>query len=203
MPPSSTTTNGDIDLIFSLSHHLDTPSSLSISSSSARPTSSPIDQDPEVAKVFQEICMACRTGDIEVVDSLLSTPNLDINQVDEYDYSPLILSSLCGHFKIVELLLSRGAICDRDTFQGARCIYGALTDEIRDLLVSFDISKAIDASQPFAGHISSLLNPLLNSLNNDIVFQFKQPGLPKDLQFLTFIDFISCKKSLFQREIIK
>lgn len=200
MPPSSTTTNGDIDLIFSLSHHLDTPSSLSISSSSARPTSSPIDQDPEVAKVFQEICMACRTGDIEVVDSLLSTPNLDINQVDEYDYSPLILSSLCGHFKIVELLLSRGAICDRDTFQGARCIYGALTDEIRDLLVSFDISKAIDASQPFAGHISSLLNPLLNSLNNDIVFQFKQPGLPKDLQFFNLHRFLLVARSPYFKE---
>ncbi|RLV92501.1 Ankyrin repeat-containing protein [Spathaspora sp. JA1] len=129
-------------------------------------------EDPEVAKAFHDICMACRAGDIEVVDSLLSTPNLDINQVDEYNYSPLILSSLCGHYSIVELLLQRGAVCDRDTFQGARCIYGALTDQIRDLLVSFDISKAVDSTQPFAAHIASLLNPVVTN-TRDVVFQFR------------------------------
>lgn len=124
---------------------------------------------------FARICLACRTGDFEAVDSLLSTPNLDINQVDEYDNSPLILSSLCGHIKIVELLLQRGAVCDRDTFEGARCVYGALTDEIRDLLVSFDISKAVDVNQPFAAHIASLLN---SSAEKDILFkiQLEEPA---------------------------
>ncbi|KAL6451549.1 hypothetical protein SBY92_002892 [Candida maltosa Xu316] len=158
--------NSDIESVFSRSHHLDRDTAAS------SPNLTISNQDPVVAKAFAEICMACRTGDIEVVDSLLSTPNLDINQVDEYDYSPLILSSICGHYSIVELLLQRGAVCDRDTFQGARCIYGALTDKIRDLLVSFDISKAVDSTQPFAGHIASLLNPLLNTMTNDIVFKF-------------------------------
>ena len=57
-----------------------------------------------------------------------------------------------------------------------------MTDEIRDLLVSFDISKAVDVTQPFAGHIASLLNPLLGTITADVVFQFKQPGIPEDLR---------------------
>ncbi|KAK6463848.1 hypothetical protein DFJ63DRAFT_138810 [Scheffersomyces coipomensis] len=122
-------------------------------------------------KAFNDLCNACRTGDIEVVETLLSIPNLDVNQVDKFDYSPLILSSLCGHLKVVELLLSRGAVCDRDTFEGARCIYGALTDEIRDVLISFDVSKAVDLNQPFASHISSLLNITNEIITKDIIFQ--------------------------------
>ncbi|CAK9441952.1 uncharacterized protein LODBEIA_P57790 [Lodderomyces beijingensis] len=140
--------------------------------------SSQSSQSPATSDAFKKICLACRTGDYETVDSLLSTPNLDLNQLDEFDYSPLILSSLCGHISIVELLLKRGAVCDRDTFQGARCVYGALTDEIRDLLVSFDISKAVDMNQPFAGHIASLL---ASRSNKDIVFKFNRgPGKAPD-----------------------
>ncbi|CAI5760205.1 unnamed protein product [Candida verbasci] len=145
-------------------------------SSASPPTANEEESSSATSTVFNEICMACRIGDYEVVDSLLSTPNLDINQVDEYDYSPLILSSLCGHYKIVELLLQRGAVCDRDTFQGARCIYGALTEEIRDLLISFDISKAVDISQPFASHISSLLNPLVSNYQ-DLIIQIGNENL--------------------------
>lgn len=134
--------------------------------------SNPIDTSTELGRVFCDLQMACRTGDIEVVDTLLSTPNLDINQTDEWDYSPLILASLCGHTAIVELLLSRGAVCDRDTFQGERCIYGALNDTIRDILLSFDISKKVDVSQPFASHISSFLNPINRMVQKDIGFKF-------------------------------
>ncbi|KAG5417903.1 hypothetical protein I9W82_004231 [Candida metapsilosis] len=154
-------------------------------------------EQSNVQDAFAKICMACRTGDYEVVDSLLSTPNLDVNQVDEYDYSPLILSSLCGHLKIVELLLKRGAVCDRDTFQGARCIYGALTDEIRDLLVSFDISKAVDVNQPFAGHIASLYS---TQANKDIVFKFNQKGLSPDLSDFTLHRFLLSARSSYFRE---
>lgn len=45
----------------------------------------------------------------------------------------------------------------RDTFQGERCLYNALNNRIRNLLLSYDYSKSTDPLQPFAAHISSLL----------------------------------------------
>ena len=67
-------------------------------------------------------------------------------------------ASLCGHFEVVQLLLESGALCERDTFQGERCLYNALNDRIRNLLLSYDYSKSTDPLQPFASHITSLLN---------------------------------------------
>lgn len=64
---------------------------------------------------------------------------------------------MCGHFEVVQLLLESGALCERDTFQGERCLYNALNDRIRDLLLSYDYSKAADPLQPLASHITSLL----------------------------------------------
>ncbi|ODV91138.1 hypothetical protein CANCADRAFT_13168, partial [Tortispora caseinolytica NRRL Y-17796] len=107
---------------------------------------------------YDALCEACRRGDIESVETLVTGYNIDVNIIDNFDYSPLILASLCGHIDVVRYLLENGAVCDRDTFQGERCLYGALTDEIRDLLISFDISKAVDSVQPFAAHIYGLLN---------------------------------------------
>lgn len=66
-------------------------------------------------------------------------------------------ASLCGHFEVVQLLLESGALCERDTFQGERCLYNALNDRIRNLLLSYDYSKSTDPLQPFASHITSLL----------------------------------------------
>ena len=55
------------------------------------------------------------------------------------------------------LLLESGALCERDTFQGERCLYNALDDRIRNLLLSYDYSKSTDPLQPLASHITSLL----------------------------------------------
>ena len=71
--------------------------------------------------------------------------------------TPQDKASLCGHFEITRLLLESGALCERDTFQGERCLYNALNDRIRNLLLSYDYSKATDSLQPFASHITSLL----------------------------------------------
>ena len=66
-------------------------------------------------------------------------------------------ASLCGHYEVVQLLLEAGALCERDTFQGERCLYNALNDRIRNLLLQYDYSKSTDPLQPFAAHITSLL----------------------------------------------
>jgi ankyrin repeat and BTB/POZ domain-containing protein 1 len=66
-------------------------------------------------------------------------------------------ASLCGHFELVQLLLESGALAERDTFQGERCIYNALNDRIRNLLLQYDYSKSTDPLQPWAAHITSLL----------------------------------------------
>lgn len=55
------------------------------------------------------------------------------------------------------MLLEQGARCDRDTFQGERCLYNALNDRIRNLLLSYDYSKSTDPLQPLAAHITDLL----------------------------------------------
>jgi hypothetical protein len=85
------------------------------------------------------------------------TQGVNINARDSFDYTPLILASLCGHYEVAQLLLESGALCERDTFQGERCLYNALNDRIRNLLLRYDYSKSTNPLQPFAGHITSLL----------------------------------------------
>jgi ankyrin repeat and BTB/POZ domain-containing protein 1 len=58
----------------------------------------------------------------------------------------------------VQLLLESGALAERDTFQGERCIYNALNDRIRNLLLQYDYSKSTDPLQPWAAHITGLIS---------------------------------------------
>lgn len=69
----------------------------------------------------------------------------------------LFEASLCGHYEVCQMLLEQGALCERDTFQGERCLYNALNDRIRNLLLQYDYSKSTDPLQPFAAHITGLL----------------------------------------------
>ncbi|KAL1792566.1 hypothetical protein ACET3X_009073 [Alternaria dauci] len=105
---------------------------------------------------FRVFCEACRRGDLKVCQELIST-GVNINARDKFDYTPLILASLCGHYEVIRLLLENGALCERDTFQGERCLYNALNDRIRNLLLSYDYAKASNPLQPLAAHITSLL----------------------------------------------
>lgn len=156
------------------------------------------DADPE--KAYKNLLWACRIGDTDLADSITLLPQLDINKVDEWDYLPLILASLCGHLPIVEMLLARGAICERDTFQGARCIYGALTDDIRNTLLSYNITKKTDTDQPFLAHISSLLSPLMVSYAcKDIAFVFPHER-DRELQVLVVNRFLLAARSSYFRE---
>ncbi|KAI9709959.1 MAG: hypothetical protein M1820_003037 [Bogoriella megaspora] len=110
----------------------------------------------DVSENFRVFCEACRRGDLKVCQEKIDE-GLNINASDRFNYTPLILASLCGHYEVVQLLLDSGALCERDTFQGERCLYNALNDKIRNLLLSYDYSKTSDPLQPLAGHITSLL----------------------------------------------
>ncbi|KAL8850206.1 MAG: hypothetical protein Q9221_004805 [Calogaya cf. arnoldii] len=110
----------------------------------------------DVSEGFNRLCEACRRGYLKLCQEMIRD-GANINARDRFDYSPLILASLCGHYEVVQLLLESGALCERDTFQGERCLYNALNDRIRNLLLSYDYSKSTDPLQPFAAHITSLL----------------------------------------------
>ncbi|KAI1099582.1 hypothetical protein F4804DRAFT_321526 [Jackrogersella minutella] len=116
------------------------------------------DENPlDLGEEFNELLEVCRRGDLKRTQQLISA-GVNINGKDRFDYTPLIVASLCGHYELVELLLESGALAERDTFQGERCIYNALNNKIRNLLLKYDYSKSTDPLQPWAAHISSLLS---------------------------------------------
>ncbi|KAJ5180082.1 hypothetical protein N7492_003292 [Penicillium capsulatum] len=116
-----------------------------------------LDDNPlDLSEPFRDLCNACRTGNLKVCQEKI-TEGVNVNARDAYDYTPLILASLCGHYEVAQLLLESGSLCERDTFQGERCLYNALNDRIRNLLLEYDYSKSTDPLQPLAAHIASLL----------------------------------------------
>ncbi|ETN40337.1 uncharacterized protein HMPREF1541_04613 [Cyphellophora europaea CBS 101466] len=115
------------------------------------------DNPLDLSDSFRILCEACRRGDLKVCQEKIQD-GVNINAKDQFDYTPLILASLCGNYETVQLLLESGALCERDTFQGERCLYNALNDRIRNLLLSYDYSKSTDPLQPLAAHLTSLLS---------------------------------------------
>uniref|UniRef100_H2ZB42 BTB/POZ domain-containing protein 8 n=1 Tax=Ciona savignyi TaxID=51511 RepID=H2ZB42_CIOSA len=63
--------------------------------------------------------------------------DVDLNLRDKWDSSPLYYACLCGHTELVEYLLQNGAKCVENSFDGERCLYGALTNEIRNLIINW------------------------------------------------------------------
>lgn len=111
----------------------------------------------DLSGAFNDFLEACRRGDLKTCQELLSS-GVNINGRDAFDYTPLILASLCGHFDLVRFLLESGATAERNTFQGERAVYNALNDKIRKLLIQYDYSKSTDPLQPWSSHITSLLS---------------------------------------------
>ncbi|KAM3503670.1 hypothetical protein MY11210_008628 [Beauveria gryllotalpidicola] len=64
----------------------------------------PLDQSNE----FNEFLVACRHGDLRKCQELINL-GVNINGKDKFDYTPLIIASLCGHYELVQLLLEAAA----------------------------------------------------------------------------------------------
>ncbi|XP_037087764.1 ankyrin repeat and BTB/POZ domain-containing protein 1-like [Pollicipes pollicipes] len=82
-----------------------------------------------------DLFFGCRTGDLSKVKYLVDVKEVDVNTRDKWDSTPLYYACLCGHIDLAEYLLEAGARCEANTFDGERCLYGALTDDIRRLLL--------------------------------------------------------------------
>ena len=69
---------------------------------------------------------------------------------DQWDSTPLYYACLCGHADIVALLMQNGAKCSPSTFEGERCLYGALTNTIKEMLVDANqISSSLKLRDEF------------------------------------------------------
>ncbi|KAK0749338.1 hypothetical protein B0T18DRAFT_320916 [Schizothecium vesticola] len=113
------------------------------------------DHPLDLSTQFDDFIHACRRGDLKRCQELI-VAGVNINGKDQFDYTPLVIASLCGHYELVRLLLDEGAIADPDSFERERAVYNALNNKIRNLLLSYDYSKAADPLQPWASHINSL-----------------------------------------------
>ncbi|KAL3199908.1 hypothetical protein MRX96_013397 [Rhipicephalus microplus] len=81
-----------------------------------------------------ELFLSCRKGDLARVKHLVEEQESELNVRDRWDGTPLYYACLCGHKDVVEYLLSQGARCVANTFDGERCLYASLNMEIRNLL---------------------------------------------------------------------
>ena len=70
---------------------------------------------------------------------LTDQKEINLNVRDKWDSTPLYYACLCGHPEVVSFLLENGARCEANTFDGERCVYGALTDQIRKMLNNFSV----------------------------------------------------------------
>ncbi|XP_041377868.1 ankyrin repeat and BTB/POZ domain-containing protein 1-like [Gigantopelta aegis] len=86
---------------------------------------------------LHEFFSSCKTGDFQKVKFLVEEREVEVNCRDKWDSTPLYYACLCGHKDVVQFLLEHGAKCEANTFDGERCLYGALTDEIKKMLKSF------------------------------------------------------------------
>ncbi|OPB45290.1 hypothetical protein A0O28_0075000 [Trichoderma guizhouense] len=140
------------------------------------------DENPlDTSAEFHDFLLACRRGDLRKCQELIGM-GVNINGKDKFDYTPLIIASLCGHYELVQLLLESGALAERNTFQGERCIYNALNDRIRNLLLQYDFSKSSDPYVYWSSHISTLLGrPAPNTTDISLDAETKSFNLHKFL----------------------
>ncbi|KAH7638680.1 hypothetical protein HUG17_2713 [Dermatophagoides farinae] len=123
----------------------------------------------DISRMFR----ACKLGDFETLKTLIETKDVDVNFRDKFDSTPLYYACLCGHLNVVRFLLEHGAKCDIKTFDGERCVYGALTDDIRKLLLKEYkiISKKVIRRNDYDEFLRKSLD---NSDYADVIFYVHQ-----------------------------
>ncbi|XP_053932125.1 ankyrin repeat and BTB/POZ domain-containing protein 1 isoform X3 [Cuculus canorus] len=115
-----------------------------------------------------DLFTSCKKGDVSRVRYLLEQRDVEINVRDKWDSTPLYYACLCGHEELVRYLLANGAKCEANTFDGERCLYGALSDAIRRLLKEY---KQITAKCMKRDYYDVFLQRLLEQgYRSDIVF---------------------------------
>ena len=58
----------------------------------------------------KKLCVACRHGNIEVVEEILSNKEVNINGRGSFGYTPLTFAVRCGHLHIVRRLLQHSEV---------------------------------------------------------------------------------------------
>uniref|UniRef100_A0A8C8YWZ7 Ankyrin repeat and BTB/POZ domain-containing protein 1 n=1 Tax=Prolemur simus TaxID=1328070 RepID=A0A8C8YWZ7_PROSS len=115
-----------------------------------------------------ELFASCRKGDVGRVRYLLEQRDVEVNVRDKWDSTPLYYACLCGHEELVLYLLANGARCEANTFDGERCLYGALSDAIRRALREY---KQVTSSCRRRDYYDDFLQRLLEQgLHSDVVF---------------------------------
>ncbi|KAJ8371899.1 hypothetical protein AAFF_G00298910 [Aldrovandia affinis] len=115
-----------------------------------------------------DLFTSCRKGDISRVRYLVEQRDVDLNVRDRWDSTPLYYACLCGHEELVQYLLANGAKCEVNTFDGERCLYGALSDQIRRLLKEY---KRITAKAMQRDYYDHFLQSLLEQgFFSDVMF---------------------------------
>ena len=107
--------------------------------------------------------------DSDLFRTLLEKEELQLNVRDCWDSTPLYYACLCGHSEVVEYLLANGAKCEANTFDGERCLYGALTDQIRNIIKNYKVVQTKrDQYEQFFERLFEL-SPFY-----DVVFELKE-----------------------------
>ncbi|XP_059091726.1 ankyrin repeat and BTB/POZ domain-containing protein 1-like isoform X2 [Tigriopus californicus] len=115
-----------------------------------------------------DLFQCCRKGDLERAKYLMEEKEVNPNVRDRWDSTPLYYACLCGHFDLVLYLLESGARCDASTFDGERCIYGALTDEIRKTLRKYSvITSRVKRREEYQEFLRRLLD---DGTESDVTF---------------------------------
>ncbi|KAI8848450.1 hypothetical protein BC829DRAFT_490047 [Chytridium lagenaria] len=132
--------------------------------------------------LFDELCFTCRAGDLDRVKYLVEVEEVPLNRRDKWDSTPLYYSALCGQIETARYLLSVGAKCDPTTFEGERCFYGALNNEMRNLLKSYQLKKTLDITADFSIFLTNLFQEPQDRFS-DVVFKLPNYFIPGTTQF--------------------